>query len=302
MQQDLNELYYYVQVVEAGGFAAASRTLGIPKSKLSRRVMQLEERLGVRLIHRTSRQFTVTDVGQAYYTRCKAMLLEAEAAQAVIDSVRAEPAGTVRLSCPITLLHTHVGDMLLAYAQRYPAVKLQLLALNRPVDVLGEGFDLAIRVRPLPLEDSNLTIRVLGYADQYLVASPSLLADRVAPVHPTQLPDWPVLAFEPVQDNHNCTLFGPDGAKVVQQYTPTLITTDMLTLKNAVLRGIGIARLPAMMVRDHLQNGSLVRVLPEWAPRQEVIHVAFPTRRGMIPAVRYLIDHLARKFEEDWSN
>lgn len=301
MQQDLNALYYFVQVVDAGGFAAANKALGIPKSKLSRHVAQLEDRLGVRLIQRTSRRFSVTDVGQAYYLHCKAMLLEAEAAQAVIDSARTEPSGTVRVSCPVTLLHTHVGDMLLAYAQQYPAVKLQLLAVNRPVDVLGEGFDLAIRVRPLPLEDSDLVIRVLGYANQYLVANPSLFVNNPAPRHPTELSTWPILALDHASGNHSYTLFGPQNAKVVQHYTATLTTTDMLTLKSAALKGIGIAKLPAMMVHEDLRTQTLVRVLPEWAPRQEAIHIAFPTRRGMIPAVRCLIDYLAEQFTQDWS-
>lgn len=301
MPNDLNELYYFVQVVEAGGFTAAGRTLGIPKSKLSRRITQLEERLGVRLIQRSSRRFSITDVGQAYYARCKAMLLEAEAAQAIVDSARAQPSGVIKMSCPVTLLHTHVGDMLLAYAKHYPAVKLQLFALNRPVDVLGEGFDLAIRVRPLPLEDSDLTIRILGYADQYLVASPELLQHHSIPTHPTELAHWPLLAHSHATDHYSCTLYDSHGNKVAHSYTPQLVTTDMLTLKHAALRGIGIAQLHAMMVHEALQEKTLVRVVPDWMPKQEVIHVAFPTRRGMIPAVRYLIEHLAGQFANHWT-
>src|SRR5690606_21517349 len=144
-----------------GGFAPASRMLGIPKSRLSRRIALLEERLGVRLIQRSTRRFSVTELGQAYYARCKAMLVEADAAQDVIDATRSEPCGIVRLSCPVALLHAHVATMLTAFAVQHPRVTIQLVAVNRPVDVIAEGLDIALRVRPLPLQDSELSMRLL---------------------------------------------------------------------------------------------------------------------------------------------
>lgn len=147
--QDLNDLYFYVQIVDHGGFASAGRALGLPKSTLSRRLAALEERLGVRLIQRSTRRFTVTEIGQTYYEHCKAMLVEAEAAQAAIEMTRAEPRGVVRISCPITLLNAHVSNMLADFMVSYPHVTVQLDATNRRVDLIGEALDIAIRVRPL---------------------------------------------------------------------------------------------------------------------------------------------------------
>lgn len=296
MQQDLNDLYYYVQVVDHGGFAPAGRVLGMPKSKLSRRVGLLEDRLGVRLIQRSTRSFTVTELGQAYYGRCKAMLVEADAAQTIIESVHDEPCGTVRLSCPIALLHAHVGQMLVAFAAKFPRVTVELVGMNRAVDVVAEGIDLALRVRPVPLDDSDLAVRVLGYAAQCLVASPSLLERYDSQSSPVDLAGWPSLGYGPPLEGHVWDLLGPDGAEARQHHTPRFVTTDMITLRHAAEAGIGVVQLPAMMVREQLSNGSLVRLLPDWAPRREIIHIAFPTRRGLIPSVRELIDYLAGRF------
>lgn len=294
--QDLNDLYYYVQVVDHGGFAPAGRALGMPKSKLSRRVAMLEERLGVRLIQRSTRNFTVTELGQAYYARCKAMLVEAEAAQTIIETTHAEPCGTVHLSCPIALLHAHAGKMLVAFAVKYPNVNVQLVGLNRAVDLVAEGLDIALRVRPLPLEDSELAMRVLAYANQCLVASPVLI-ERMGPPHaPADLSSWPSLGYGPPGDGHVWTLLGPDGAQAAQHHTPRFVTTDMITLRCAAVAGVGVVQLPVMMVRDQLADGSLIRLLPNWAPRREIIHAVFPSRRGLIPSVRKLIDHLADQF------
>ena len=156
--KDLNDLYYYVQVVDHGGFAPAGRALGMPKSKLSRRIALLEERLGTRLIQRSTRRFAVTEPGQTYYGHCKAMLVEAEAADEAIALTQAEPRGVVRMTCPVALLDTHVGDMVAAFMVAHPRVQIHLEETNRRVDVVGEGVDVAIRVRPPPIEDSELVL------------------------------------------------------------------------------------------------------------------------------------------------
>src|SRR6478609_4078227 len=143
--QDLNDLYYFVQVVDRGGFAAAGRALGMQKSKLSRRIALLEERLGVRLIQRSTRRFSVTEIGQDYYAHCKAMLVEADAAEASVEQTRSEPSGIVRLSCPVALLHARVSVMLAGFMAHYPQVAVHLEATNRRVDLIAEGIDVAIR-------------------------------------------------------------------------------------------------------------------------------------------------------------
>ncbi|AKU21479.1 LysR family transcriptional regulator [Massilia sp. NR 4-1] len=297
MQQDLNDLYYFVQVVENGGFAPAGRVLGIPKSKLSRRIALLEERLNVRLLQRSTRSFAVTELGQAYYCRCKAMLVEADSAQALIEASHAQPCGTVRLSCPIGLLHAKVDRMLAEFAVLYPGVSIQLHGMNRVADVIGEGLDLALRVRPLPLNDtSGLTMRTLAYAPQILVASPQLVERFGMPAAPADLADWPSLANGVPMDGHVWSLQGAGGAQAVQRHSPKFVTTDMTTLRHLAVAGVGVVHLPLMMVRAELDAGRLVRLLPEWAPSREIIYAAFPSRRGLIPSVRALLDFLAERF------
>ncbi len=293
---DLNELYYYLQVVNHGGFAPAGRALGIPKSKLSRRVAQLESRLGVRLIQRSTRRFAVTDIGQTYYEHCKAMLEEAEAAQDAIEVTRAEPRGSVRLSCPVALLQANVGEMLADFMVRYPRVTVQLEATNRRVDPIAEAFDLALRVRPPPLPDSELVLRVLADRGQCLVACPALLAQLGVPATPAALQHWPSLALGTPQQDHHWVLFNADQVQASVRHTPRYVTTDMVALRSAALAGVGAVQLPTMMLRTAFEGGELVRLLPDWAPRREIIHAVYPSRRGVLPSVRALIDFLAARF------
>ena len=294
--QDLNDLYYFVQVVDHGGFAPAGRALGMPKSKLSRRIALLEERLGVRLIQRSTRRFAVTDLGQTFYTHARAMLVEAEAAEEAIRRVHAEPRGVVRMSCPTALLDASVGPMLAAFLQAHPQVELQLDATNRRVDVVGEGLDLAIRVRPPPLEDSELVLRVLAERRQCLVASPALLATHGVPTSPADLMRLPSMDLGLPQNQHLWDLHGPDGAHVAIHHQPRLVTRGMLALRDAALAGVGVVQLPRMVTGDHVARGELVQVLPGWAPRSELIHAVYPSRRGQLPAVRALLDFLVESF------
>ena len=294
--QDLNDLFYFVQTVEHQGFAPAGRALGMPKSRLSRRLALLEERLGVRLIQRSTRHFMVTDIGQTYYERCKAMLAEAEAAQEVIDAAQVEPRGVVKLTCPIALLHTHVGGMLADFMLKYPRVVIQLEATNRRVDVLGEAVDVAIRVRPPPLEDSELVMRVLSDRGQSLVASPALAAECGQPATPDDLGAWPSLALGTPNQAYRLELYNQDGQLATVSLAPRMITTDMIALRNAAVAGVGVVQLPTMMVREQLQAGQLARLLPDWAPRRELIHAVFPSRRGLLSSVRALVDYLAERF------
>lgn len=295
---DLNDLYYFAQVVEHGGFAPAGRALGIPKSRLSRRIAALEERLGVRLILRSTRRFSVTDIGNRYYTHCRAMLTEAEAAEASVAMVHAEPRGVVRMSCPVALLATRVGDMLAGFLARHPGVVLHLEETNRRVDVLAEGIDLAIRVRPPPLEDSDLVMRTLSDRGQCLVASPALLDRLGRPQGPADLVRFPSLDLGQPQEEHRWILHGPDGARAEIRHRPRYVTRAMLALRAAAVAGVGIVQLPRMFVSEAFGRGVLQAVLPDWEPRREIIHVVFASRRGQLPAVRLLIDELVARFEE----
>ncbi|MEI9480769.1 LysR family transcriptional regulator [Enterobacter cancerogenus] len=294
--QDLNDLTWFVKVVEHGGFAAAGRALDEPKSKLSRRIAQLEERLGVRLIQRTTRRFTVTEVGQTFYQHCKAMLVEAEAAEEAVAALQAEPRGIVRITCPVTLLHVHVGPMLARFLARYPGINLQLEATNRRVDPVAEGIDVAIRVRPRPFDDSDLVLRVLADRGHCLVAGRQLVERLGAPLTPSALSDWPGLSMGAGKQVHKWDLCGPQGAKAEIHFTPRFITTDMLALREAAMAGVGVVQLPILMVKEQLASGELVRVLEDWEPRREVIHAVYPSRRGLLPSVRTLVDFLTEEY------
>ncbi len=296
--QDLNDLWYFVQVVDNGGFSPASRVIGIPKSRLSRRIALLEESLETRLIQRSTRSFTVTEAGQIFYRHCKAMIIEAEAAQEAINSLRAEPRGLIRLSCPIALLHVHIGEMLAKFMALYPQVSVQLEETNRQVDVLNENVDLAVGVRPLPLDDSDLVMRKLADRGMCLVASPELVKRFTTPASPADLQHWPSLALSKPQQIYRWCLFGPDNQEVTLHHKPRFVTTDMDALRAAALAGVGLVQLPILMVNKQLADGSLVRLLPEWRARREVIHLVFPSRRGQLPAVRALIDFLVESYAE----
>ncbi|MDQ8035464.1 LysR family transcriptional regulator [Bordetella genomosp. 1] len=300
--QDLNDLYYFVQVVDHAGFAPAGRALGIPKSKLSRRIALLEDRLGTRLIQRSTRRFTVTDIGHTYYNHCRAMLVEAEAAEEAIAVNRAEPRGVVRMTCPVALLEAQVGAMVADFMVAYPQVHVHLEDTNRQVDVVGEGIDVAIRVRPGPLQDSDLVLRILSERGQCLVASPALVEQAGAepftsPLDLTRLPSL-ALGLGAAQAEQAWHLIGPDGQTATVPHRPRLITRSMLALRAAALAGVGVVQLPGMIVHEQLARGDLVHLLPGWAPRREIVHAVFASRRGLLPSVRTLIDFMAERFEQ----
>jgi DNA-binding transcriptional LysR family regulator len=300
--QDLNDFYYFVRTVEHGGFSPAGRALGIPKSKLSRRIALLEERLGVKLIYRSTRQFRVTDIGLTFLDHCRAMLIEAEAAEDAIKHIKSEPSGTIKVTCPNALLNAHIRYVLADFMVKYPKVIIHLEASNRRVDLISEGVDIAIRVRPPPLENSELILKVLSDRGQRLLASPSLVAKFGLPSKPSDLADWPSLGIGEPQYNHSWTLYGPDGGAINLNHSPRYVTTDMLALRQAAIKGVGVVQLPSIVVPKQLKDGSLIHVLPEWLPRREIIHLVYPSRRGLLPSVRALIDFLSdyyRSFEED---
>ena len=295
--QDLNDFYFFVKTVEHGGFAPAGRALGIPKSKLSRRIAGLEERLGVRLIQRSTRQFNVTEIGMTFLMHCKAMLVEAEAAQEAIEFSRAEPCGIIKLACPVTLLHVHISHVLADFMKQYPKVTIQLEASNRRVDLLAEGIDIALRVRPTPFEDSDLIVKVLSERHLCLVASPDLIEKQGTPLNPHDLSDWPSLGLGEAQHHYRWHFYNVDGKETVIPHTPRYITTDMIALREAALKGVGIVQLPYMMLTEPLASGALIQLLPQWQSQKDVIHAVYPSRRGMLPAVRALIDYLSAYYQ-----
>lgn len=295
---DLNDLYYFAQVVEHRGFAPAGRALGLPKSKLSRRIAQLEARLGAQLILRSTRSFAVTELGRVYYRHCQAMLTEVDAAEESIAQAHAEPRGVIRMSCPVALLASRVGEMLAEFMALHPRVELHLDETNRRVDVVAEGIDLAVRVRPPPLADSELVMRVLSDRGQCLVASPALIARCGAPTGPADLGRFPSMDLGQPQDEHRWLLHGEGGMQAEVRHQPRYVTRAMMALRAAAVAGVGVVQLPRMMVAEQIERGELAQVLPGWQPQREIIHVVFASRRGQLPAVRLLIDFLAERFAQ----
>ncbi len=290
--QDLNDMLYFAEVVERGGFAAAGRALGLPKSRLSRRVAGLEAQLGVRLLQRTTRKLSLTDVGETYLRHCQALRESAQAAADAVAHAQTEPRGTIRVTCPVTLAQTVLAAIMPIYLARHPQVRVEMEVNNRVVDLVKDGVDVALRVR-LTLEDSgSLVVKRLDAARSVLVASPALLARQGTPSTLEEAGRLDSVAMSAVDGLVSVRLITAEGREAVLQYRPRFIADDLLTLKFAVLGGTGMCWLPDYMCEDELREGRLVRLLPEWSTPVGVVHAVFPSRRGLSPAVRSFLDFL----------
>lgn len=291
---NLNDLYMYAMVVEHGGFSKAERALGIPKSRLSRRITELEAELGVRLLQRGSRHFVVTEVGQRVYQHVQSMLTEAQAARDVVAELSAEPRGVLRVSMPVDIAERQMSQILPEFMQRYPHVKLQLSVTNRRIDLLNEGIDVALRVRDTLDNDGSLVMRNFGQTESLLVASPAYLDRMGRPTHPDQLIEHITLSNNESEHHPQWTLHGPDGK---QQFdiNPQLVGSSFTLLRILAEQGNGITLLPLMHCIEQLRLGTLEVVLPDWRLPQGIYHAVFASRRGMLPAVRVFIDFLAEK-------
>ncbi|WP_020656486.1 LysR family transcriptional regulator [Massilia niastensis] len=290
--QDLNDMVFFAEVVDRGGFAAAGRSLGVPKSRLSRRIGELEARLGVRLLQRTTRKLSLTEAGEIYHRHCVAMREEAEAADEAVARVRGEPRGTVRVTCPVNLAQTTLGPILPRFIAAHPQVRIEMQVTNRVVDLVQEGVDVALRVR-FNLDDSgSLVVKHLGLTSFVLVASPGLLERSGRPESPEDLRQVPTVAMSAVDGRASWPLLGPGGGDFELQHRPVCTVDDLLMLKLAALQGAGMTVLPDYMCIDELRQGLLVPVLPGWAPPAIKVVAVFPSRRGMVPAVRRFLDFL----------
>jgi len=293
----LNDLYFFAHVVEFGGFAPAGRALGVSKSLLSRRVAALEDSLGVRLLQRNSRNFTVTDIGQVYVRHCQAMLTEANAAREAIDHFQAEPRGQLRFSCPILLAQTVMAIVLPEFMRLYPQVSVYMDVTNRRVDVVEEGYDLALRVRTI-MEDSNLVMRSFAQGLSTLVGSPDLLARHTAPTHPNDLLRFPTLSITLSENRYVWRLTGTQDETCKIEHVPRLLADDYIVVREAAIGGIGLASIPNYLTHAALKSGRLIHVLPDWSFPIANLHAVFPSRRGLVPTVRVFIDFLAQRLPE----
>ncbi len=295
MRHNLNDYVYFAEVVAHGGYAAAGRALREPKSKLSRRISALEARLGVRLIERSSRRFRVTEVGQSFYERCRAMMLEAERAEALVAEAQSEPHGRIRMSCPANLAKV-ISAIARGFLARYPKVQLQLVVTDRAVDLIEERVDLALRVRRALTSDASLTLRVLGNSRWILVASPQTASQLGADI--ADLASFATLGTNDEAGEVTWTLERDDGAVHVLRHEPRMTCADYAVLCDAAADGLGVAFLPDHACAAHVASGKLVRIFRDWRSKDGIVHLVFTTRRGLPPAVRALIDHVAKEFPE----
>lgn len=296
MKQRLDDMYLFAKVVEAGSFTAAARELGLQTSLLSRRIAGLEQDLGVRLLNRSTRRIAATDTGRGFYRHCQALVAEADSAWESVEQTRRAPRGLVRVSCPVQMLRMPVAGIVARFLARHPQVRVHVEASNRRVNVIEEGLDIALRVRTPPLLDSDLVVRRLGVAEGIMVAAPALFARRPRPKAMADLAGLPTLSQ--VQAGETCSweFTGPGGERAVHRHVPRLMVDDFPLLLQAALDGLGLACLPEMIVREDLAAGRLEAVLPDHRLPQGIAHAVFPSRRGMVPAVRLLLDALAEGF------
>ncbi len=289
---DLNDVYYYAQVVEHRGITAAARALDLPKSSISRRILALEASLGARLIQRTSRRFVVTEIGAEFHRHALAMLVEAEAAESIVRRRTAEPSGTIRFTCSVAFAQLALADLMPRFMAAYPRVRIVQHATNRHVDPVQEGFDLCLRAHTESLPSSSLVHRALAQIPWHLFASPGYLARKGTPDDPAVLATHDGIALGGAHESHAWRL--RDAHRIVAiPFEPTLESDDMATLKAAACADVGIVALPGYVGRREVERGQLVRVLPHWNAGIATMSLLMPSRRGLLPSVRAFADFLA---------
>jgi DNA-binding transcriptional LysR family regulator len=287
---DLNEIVIFARVVQAGSFTAAARALGQPKSTVSRKVSDLEQRLDARLLQRTTRKLSLTDAGRTYYDYCARILSELEHAEQALASLQAKPRGSLRVTAGLN--SSYLGPIVSEFLVRYPDVRLELLCTGRSVDLIEERFDVGIRAGVLP--DSSLIARNLGNATWILVATPAYLKKHGRPKTPDELDRHDYLAFgSGIATVHLRLEHGARSAEV--ELPARLLVSDMDILHAAACANLGIALLPAFRCVDDLRARRLERVLPDWAPPATPVHVVYPTSRHLSPNVKSFVEHLQKR-------
>ncbi len=289
---DLNEMLIFAKVVDRGGFSAAGRALGLPKSNISRRVSRLEDRLGVRLLERTTRMVRPTEIGEVYYRHCKRIQEEAEHASASVSQLLEAPRGRLRIGASVTTGQILLSPFLAEFMARYPEVQLELDLSNRRIDMIEEGFDLLIRIGQL--EDSSLIAKRLGEARSCLYASPAYLDARSAPNDPDGLEEHDCLTMGDIQLATEWRLVGPKGSRTIA-IRPRATINDFPTLRQIVLDGGGIAALPSYLCTELERQGRLVRILSDLSLPPVEFHALYPSHRGATPKVRVFLDFLVEK-------
>ena len=282
---DLNEMAIFVHVVEAGSFTGAARNLGLPKSTVSRKITQLEERLGVRLIQRTTRSLRLTDTGNAYYSQCARILGEIEEANVAVARMQSTPTGTLRITAPVLFGSTVLSGMVADYLEQHPQVSVDMVLTDQNLDLVQDGIDVAFRVGQL--EDSSLIGRHLGDVRAILCASPDYIKSRGIPEHPDSLHEHALMVLSQWP---SWQLSGPDNDTYNLNVKARIQVNDFASLYTLALSGSGIAPLPTMIAAPAIRSGKLVPVLPEWPFEASPLHALYPSNRHLSAKVRSFVD------------
>lgn len=295
---ELHSLHALVKVVQAGSFTAAANAMGTQKAHLSRVITQLERELGVRLLERTTRSLSLTEVGRELFERAVGILASVEDAQRMAQKVQSEPRGTLRLTCGVEFGMIAVSGWVSGYLERYPQVTADVDFTGRVVDIVHEGYDLAIRVGTL--SDSSLVARRLGDLHYGLYAAPGYLQRRGTPAHPQDLAAHDLMAFSGGSHRPVLSLRRGDEAQRMD-ITPRLSVNNSFAVRDAAARGLGIVQLPHIVAAELVRTGGLQPVLPDWLPPTVPVHAVFASARYLTPKVRAFIDHAVQAFSGDWA-
>ncbi len=292
---NLNDAFYFVQVVEKGGFSAAARSLNIPKSRLSRRVRQLEDDLGVRLLQRTSRIVTTTEVGKEYYRHAQDALARFEIAETAVRRKTNTIEGIVTVSCSVGMAQFGLDQILPRFLHDNPGVTVVQRASNQMEDLIKGGIDVAIRGHMDTLPDSSLIQVRLARVEWHIFCSPDYFDALEEPYDPTALANHPALVLGRPGTTHQWQLTDADGQSASVPCTVRFASDDMSTLKNAAALSLGLVALPSYVCRPEVDAGTLVRVLPGWTAGHPQISLLMPSRRGLLPAFEALLEFLKQE-------
>lgn len=295
------EMETFMAVVEAGSFVAAADKLRISKSVASRIIQDLESRLGGRLLNRTTRRLSLTDVGQVYYQRCKHILEEVEVAENTVGKDREAVIGVLKVSAPLTFGTLHLAQHWGEFLKQHPLLELDVTLLDRRVDLVGEGYDMAIRIAPQQ-EDSSLVSRKLASTRMVICAAPQYLEKYGAPRDLDDISRYDFIGYSYLPTGDVWKLKSGRTSEGIKT-RPRLRANNGDTCRAAALQGLGITVQPNFIVNKDLASGKLVEILPEWQVEERGIYAVYPTRQHLSGKVRALVDYLAGKFKyEKWNS
>jgi DNA-binding transcriptional LysR family regulator len=289
----LTGMAIFARVVEAQSFTAAAAQLGTSRSAVSKAIAGLEDRLGARLLNRTTRRLALTEVGRAFYERCARIVAEAEDAELAVSRLQAAPRGTLRINAPVSFGVLHLAPALPDFMQRYPELRVEIDLADRTVDLIEEGYDLAVRIGALP--DSSLIARRLADNDMVVSAAPSYWQRRGRPGEPRDLVGHACITYAYQRSPNEWPFVGPAGRFTVRVEGPLLSNNGDLALA-AALAGLGVVVLPCFLCGPELADGRLEPVLADWMPPPTGIHAVYPHGRHLSAKVRAFIDFLVERF------